>query len=134
MGDVQTWLGMTFGVAMMGAVLLAGGGTRTPTGDEAAIYLGGWGPAHVPAWALMMVSGVVVYCAGFTLWLVALEVGARAGEAHKLPPLTYLTPALAVVLGWLLLHEPFGPGFWEGAALIAAGNGVNLVRRRRGGR
>ena len=104
MGDVQTWLGMTFGVAMMGAVLLAGGGTRTPTGYEAAIYMGGWGPAHVPAWALMMVSGVVVYCGGFTLWLVALEVGARAGEAHRLPPLTYLTPALAVVLGWLLLH------------------------------
>ena len=37
---------------------------------------------------------------------------------------------LAVVGGWLVLHEAPGPGFWEGAALIAAGNAVNLWRRR----
>ncbi|UCC69244.1 MAG: DMT family transporter [Armatimonadota bacterium] len=126
MGDVQTWLAMTFGVVMMGLVLLARGGTETPTGYQAAIYLGGWGPARVAAWVLMAISGVVVYCGGFTLWLVALELAAREGQEHKLPPLTYATPALAVALGCLLLREPFGPGFWEGAGLVAAGNVINV--------
>ena len=56
-------------------------------------------------------------------------MGRQAGEAYKVPPLTYLTPVLAVLLGWLLLHDPVGPGFWQGAALIAVGNLVVVVRR-----
>ena len=58
--------------------------------------------------------------------LTALELGRAAGEAHRLPPLTYLTPVLTVTNGWLLLHEPFGAWFWPGAALIAFGNLVIL--------
>jgi len=130
MGDVQTWVAMTFGVGMMGAVLVGVGGLHAPGGYETLIYLGGAGQTAVAAWWLVALNGVVVYCGGFTLWLVALELGARRAGAHKLPPLTYLTPVLAVALGWVLLREPFGPGFWQGAALIAAGNGVNLMGRR----
>ena len=132
LGDVQTWVAMTFGVVFMGAVLLARGGMRVPMGYEAQLYLGGWGPATVSAWWLMALNGVVVYCGGFTLWLVALELGAEAGEAHKLPPLTYLTPVLAVIIGWVVLHEGFGAGFWQGAALVAAGNALILWRGRAG--
>jgi drug/metabolite transporter (DMT)-like permease len=70
------------------------------------------------------------------MWFRALELGAHAGEAHKLPPLTYLVLVLSVLLGRLVLHESFGEGFWQGTALIAAGNAVCLWpgRRRRQGR
>lgn len=47
--------------------------------------------------------------------------------------MTYLSPVVAVALGWVLLRESFGPGFWEGAALIATGNAVNLWGRRGSG-
>jgi len=68
----------------------------------------------------------------YTLWLFAMERGARYGEGHKLPPLTYLTFVFAVALGWVALREGLGPGFLEGAALIAAGNVVSVWPGRRG--
>jgi drug/metabolite transporter (DMT)-like permease len=129
MGDVQTWLAMTFGVGMMGAALAAWGGVGWPGGYATVVWLGGRGPIRVGAVSLIAFMGAAVYCGGYTLWLVALEIGRRAGEAHKLPPLTYLTPVIGVALGWVLLHEAFGAGFWQGAGLIAAGNGVILAVR-----
>ena len=135
--DLRSFLAMTFGLAMLGAGAGFAGGLKVPGGFRVPLYLGPWGPAPAGAWELIAVLGIAVYCASFTLWLCALELGARHGEAHKLPPLTYLTPVLGVALGWAVLHESFGPAFWPGAALIAAGNAVNVwpsgrVRPRRG--
>jgi drug/metabolite transporter (DMT)-like permease len=129
MGSLHGWAAMTFGVGMLAAALLPRGGPSLPSGYGTGLYLGGLGPYDVSAWALLAFMGIVVYGGGYTLWLVALELGRRAGEAHKLPPLTYLTPVLAVLLGWLILHEPFGTAFWQGAALIAAGNAIIALGR-----
>jgi drug/metabolite transporter (DMT)-like permease len=126
LGDVQNFGAMSAGLVLMGVGLAATGGLRLPTGYAAELHFGGMGSAWVAAWALIAMMGAVNYCAGYTLWLFAMEDGARLGEGHKLPPLTYLTFVFAVVLGWVVLREGFGPGFWEGAALIAAGNVVNV--------
>jgi drug/metabolite transporter (DMT)-like permease len=130
LSDVHSFLAMTFGLVMLAAVAAARHELGSVSGYTASLYLGPWGPARVTAWALVAGLGVALYCGSYTLWLCALAVGERLGQAHKLPPLTYLTPAFAVVLSWLVLHEPFAPAFWQGAALIAAGNAVNVSGRR----
>lgn len=129
--DLQSLLAMSFGIVFLAGALAAGRGVVGPGGFTARLFLGSVGPAPVAAWWLLGVMGVMVYGGSYTLWLHALELGARLGEAHKLPPITYLTPVFGVALGWLVLHEPFGPGFWQGAVLIAAGNAVNVWRRAR---
>lgn len=126
MGDVHTWGAMTFGLALMAAVLWTRGELEMPAGYVARAYFLEWGPWEMDAWALIGLVGVVVYGGGYTLWLYALEEGARAGGAHKIPVLTYLTPVLGVIIGCVMLRESFGSGFWQGAALIAAGNAVNV--------
>lgn len=128
LSDVHAFLSMTFGLAMLAAILTLTHQVRSASGLSASFYLGPSGPVHLPAWWLIAVLGLGVYCGSYTLWLYALELGGRFGEAHKLPPLTYLAPAVAVTLGWLMLHEPFGPAFWTGAALIVAGNAANVWR------
>ena len=131
MGDVQNFAAMSLGLVAMGAGLAASGGLQLPTGYATALHLGGSGPVWADALALIAVMGVLNYCAGYTLWLFAMEDGARFGEGHKLPPLTYLTFVFAVVLGWLVLREGFGAGFWQGTVLIAVGNAVTVWPGRR---
>jgi drug/metabolite transporter (DMT)-like permease len=128
MPGVHTFLSMTFGIVMLGAVVIGAGELRSVTGFTVGLYLGPWGPVNASAWTLLTILGVAVYCGSYTLWLHALELGSRFGQADKLPPLTYLTPLFGVTLGWLVLHEPFGRGFWQGAALIALGNLLNSRR------
>jgi len=128
LADVQTFAAMTFGLVMLVAALAAKGMLRSPAGYHTFLYLGPWGPAEVSAWVVVLGMGLLLYAGGFTLWLAALELGRAAGQPHKLPPLTYLTPVLTVTNGWIVLREPFGPGFWPGALLIAAGNLLILLR------
>jgi drug/metabolite transporter (DMT)-like permease len=125
--DLHSFLAMSFGLVMMAAHLLAARKMGLPNGYHTSLWLLGREPAEVNVWVLMIGMGLLVYCGGFTLWLYALELGARLGGVHRLPPLTYLTPVLGIGLGWVILHEGFGPGFWEGAVLIAAGNAFNLL-------
>jgi len=125
--DVHSFAAMTVGLFIMAAALAGSGALHLPSGYRMQLYLGALGPATVPAWPLIALHGVVVYCAGYTLWLYALAAGERAGGSHRLPLLTYLTPLLSISLGWVVLHESFGPGFWQGALLIAAGNVVSLL-------
>jgi len=124
--DVQSFAAMTVGLFVLAAALAGSGGLHLPSGYRMQLYLGALGPATVPAWPLIALHGVVVYCGGYTLWLYALAAGERAGGGHRLPLLTYLTPLLSISLGWIVLHESFGPGFWQGALLIAAGNVMAL--------
>ena len=126
--DVQSFAAMTVGLLMLAAALAGSGALHLPSGYRMQLYLGALGPATVAAWPLIALHGVVVYCGGYTLWLCALAAGERAGGAHKLPLLTYLTPLLSISLGWVVLHESFGPGFWQGALLIVAGNAMALRR------
>ncbi len=126
-GDVQTLAAMTSGLAMMLVALAVGGGPGSPSGHIASVHLRSGVPYSISAWVLVAFLGIVVYCGGYSLWLVALAIGRQAGGDHKLPPLTYLTPVLGVVLGWLLLREAPGAGFWPGAVLIAVGNSAIAV-------
>jgi drug/metabolite transporter (DMT)-like permease len=134
LSDVHSFLALTFGVGMLAAVLAKSGLTGVPRGYFTSLFFFGWGPAATEVWFVLVFLGVAVYCGGFTLWLYALDLGARQGIAHRLPPLTYLVPVLAVALGWVVLHASFGPGFWTGAALIAAGNLIIQWKARAPGR
>ena len=122
--DVQTFAAMTLGLAMLAAALVAGRMLVPPWGWQAQFVLLGSRRVGVSAWQLAGVMGLALYCIGFTAWLAALDSGRQAGAPHRLPPLTYITPILGIVLARVLLNEPLGPGFWQGAALIAAGNAV----------
>jgi len=131
LGDLQNIGAMAVGVAILAAGLAATGKLPPPSGLETRLYLGGLGPARVSVWAPILVMAVANYGAGYTLWLYAVEKAEGVGEAHKLPPLTYLVLVLAIAGGWLVLRESFGQGFWEGASLIALGNVVTLWPTRR---
>ncbi len=131
LSDVQTFAAMTIGLAIMAALLAWSGETSVPRGYMTWMHFPGPEATEVGIWPLIVGMGIMVYCVGFTLWLYAMELGARSGAPEKLPPLAYLSPVLGVALGWVLLREGFGPGFWEGSALIAAGNVLNLSSRRR---
>jgi len=117
---------MTIGLAVMAALLVGAGEWRPPAGFATVLYWGGIPLVSVDTWLIIAAMGLLNYAVGYTLWLHSLELGARAGEAHRLPPITYLLVVLSVLIGWLLLREPIRPIFWIGAALIAAGNAVTL--------
>lgn len=122
--DVQTFAAMTIGLAMLAAALVVGRMLVPPWGWQAQFLLLGSRPVGVSAWQLAGVMGLALYCIGFTAWLAALDSGRQAGAPHRLPPLTYIAPILGILLARVLLNEPLGPGFWQGAALIAVGNAV----------
>ncbi len=128
---MQNFAAMSVGLALMGVGLGVTGGLTPPTGYLSTLWLGGPEPTQVAAWWPIVAMGIANYGAGYTLWLFALEDGARRGEGHKLPPLTYLTLVFAVVVGWVVLREGFGAGFWQGTVLIAVGNAVTVWPGRR---
>jgi drug/metabolite transporter (DMT)-like permease len=76
--------------------------------------------------------GSVVYLAAvgtalsFTLFFWLL----RYAPAHRLALIAYVTPVIALVLGWVIGREPLTPFTLAGAGLILSG--VMLVERRRG--
>lgn len=131
LGDVQNIGAMALGTIILAVGLAATNSLQPPAGFETALYFGGLGPARVSAWAPIVAMAIANYGAGYTLWLYALEKAEGAGEAHKLPPLTYLVLVLAIAGGRLVLQESFGQGFWQGASLIALGNAVTLWPTRR---
>ncbi len=128
--DVQNVVAMAVGIAVMVGVLAGEGRLRWPGGFMVAVYLGSADPASLSVWVPIVVMGVLNYAIGYTFWLRALEEGHRLGQAHRLPPLTYLTLVFAIVAGWLVLRQPIGSGFWQGAVLIAAGNVMTLWPER----
>jgi drug/metabolite transporter (DMT)-like permease len=126
LSDIHNCGAMPMGLALMAAGLVLSGRVALPLGFRLPLYFASHGPAWVSAWVPLCVMALVNYGLGYTLWLQALERADRVGQAHRLPPLTYLVLVTAIGLGWLVLREPLGPGFWQGAALIAAGNAVVL--------
>ncbi len=131
LAEVQNLGAMTTGLAVMAGLLGTTGEWRPPVGFATTLYWAGLPRAEVNTWLIIATMGLLNYAAGYTLWLHSLEAGTRAGEAHRLPPLTYLLLVLAVPLAWVLLREPVRPVFWIGAACIAAGNVVTLWPARR---
>jgi drug/metabolite transporter (DMT)-like permease len=87
-------------------------------------------PAHVPSTqvlASVAILGSVCTALAFLLFFALIaEVGPVRSTV-----ITYFNPAVAIVLGVLLLHEAFTAGIAIGFALIAAGS-FFATRRTRG--
>lgn len=78
-------------------------------------------PVHL--WGM----GYQVICVasfGFLAWFWLL----RTYPASDVAAFSFLSPVLAVGMGWLLLNEPVGPGFLGALCLVAVG--IVLINRR----
>lgn len=75
-------------------------------------------PVPAQAWASMAFLGVVCTAIAFvTLFALIAEVGAPRAQV-----ITYVNPAVAVVLGVLILHEPITLGIVIGFPLVLLGS------------
>ena len=124
--DVQNFGAMTVGIVALAIGLAGSGQLWLPRGFETTFYLSTLGPVRVEVWVPIAAMAALNFCVGYNLWLSALEAGDQVGRAHALPPLTYLIVVSSTGVGWLVLRESWGPGFWQGTALVAAGNLVAL--------
>ncbi len=87
-------------------------------------------PAQLPSWqvlASLLTLGVVCTAIAF---LVLFELIRELGVIRT-TVVTYVNPAVAVVLGILVLHEPFTAGIALGFLLILVGSVLATARRRR---
>ncbi|WP_373635512.1 DMT family transporter [Yoonia sp. SS1-5] len=71
-------------------------------------------PIHI---AGLMFQIVIVVSAGFIFWLWLLSIYPASGVAS----FSFLTPVLAVFLGWLLLDEAIGPDLIGALGLVTLG-------------
>lgn len=70
-------------------------------------------------------QAVFVASLGFLFWLRLMAIY----PASDIAAFSFLSPVLAVGMGWLLLDEPVGPGFIGAMCLVAVG--IVLINRRR---
>ncbi len=77
-------------------------------------------PVHI---AGLLFQIVVVVSAGFIFWLWLLSIYPASGVAS----FSFLSPVLAVALGWLMLGEDVGPSLI--AALVLVAVGIVLINR-----
>lgn len=75
-------------------------------------------------WAGLAFQGIVVVGFGFTLWLVLL----KRYRASDVASFSFLSPVLAVAMGWAVLDEPVSLSFVGALMLVAAG--IVLINRR----
>lgn len=78
-------------------------------------------PIH---WAGLAFQTICVASGGFLVWFWLLSIYRASGAAA----FSFLSPVLAVLLGWLLLDEHIGPLVWIALLLVAAG--IYLVNRK----
>ncbi|EIE52262.1 DMT family transporter [Salipiger aestuarii] len=74
-------------------------------------------------WAGLAFQGIVVVGLGFTLWLMLL----KRYRASDVASFSFLSPVLAVAMGWAFLDEPVGLSFVGALVLVAAG--IGLINR-----
>jgi drug/metabolite transporter (DMT)-like permease len=107
----------------MGAVA-AGLGVATLVLLPAALY---WAPVHVPAIrALIYIAILGAVCSALALSLFFYLI-AHLGAART-AVVTYINPAVAALLGVVVLHESFGKGAVLGLALILLGSWLGTHR------
>lgn len=79
-----------------------------------------WWRTAEPAtlWKLALGSGLIAGAAAMIFFYAALSLG----EVSRIKPIAFaLAPATAVLLGWVVLHEPMSLRKAAGVALILAG-------------
>jgi drug/metabolite transporter (DMT)-like permease len=79
------------------------------------------GPIHLAGLAFQSIFIVLL---GFLLWTWLISIY-RAGAVASF---SFLTPVIAVVLGWWILDEQIGALIWAALGLVAAG--IFLINRR----
>ncbi|MCI5111067.1 MAG: DMT family transporter [Marivita sp.] len=82
--------------------------------DPAAIHVAG-----------LAFQAIFVASLGFLFWLRLMAIY----PASDVAAFSFLSPVLAVGMGWLLLDEPVGPGFLGAMCLVAVG--IVLINGRR---
>lgn len=110
-------LSVTWGACMVGVVVCL------PFGPRLVDELGN-APASAIAWGLHL--AVVCTALAFTTWAYALS----RTTAGKMASISYLVPALAVLMGWVMLGETPKPLAIVGGAVIILG--VVVAQRRPG--
>jgi|SRR5581483_3454873 len=113
------------GADELGAVA-ASLGVATVVLFPAALY---WAPAHAPSIrALIYIAILGAVCSALALslffWLIAHLGAARTAVV------TYINPAVAALLGVVILHESFGKGAVLGLALILLGSWLGTHRSK----
>ncbi len=83
-----------------------------------------WSRSAILSVVYLTVFGTVVTF-GLYFWLL------RFASAQRLSLIAYVTPVIAVLLGWLVGEEPIGTTTLSGAGLVLAG--IWVAARRRGG-
>jgi drug/metabolite transporter (DMT)-like permease len=85
-------------------------------------------PAHIPASAAWSVVGLGVLCTA-AAFLAFFALIAEAGPARALV-VTYINPAVAIVLGAIVLSEPLTFGMLIGFPLVIVGSILGTSRSR----
>jgi drug/metabolite transporter (DMT)-like permease len=84
-------------------------------------------PSHLPPLVALLSVGVLgIVCTALAMMLYFYLI-TRAGAARA-SIITYINPAVAALLGALVLHESFGPGSAAGLALILLGSWMSTTR------
>ena len=109
-GLTVTWLGCTVGMLVC-----------VPFAPSLVHDVGNAGPGSL---ILVAYLGIFPTAVGFTTWAYAL----RRTTAGKMGATTYLVPAVAIILGWLLLGEQPALLALAGGVLCLAG--VYVTRRK----
>ncbi|MFO1140511.1 MAG: DMT family transporter [Paracoccus sp. (in: a-proteobacteria)] len=93
------------------------------------VLLGGHGRWEQSAalWLLTFYQTVIVCFASYLVWFWLLQ----RYLASRMGVMSLLSPAIAVILGAILLSEPLTPGFLVAAAMIIAGLVIVMSRDRR---
>lgn len=87
-------------------------------------------PSHIPADAGWSVVGLAVVCTAVA-FLVFFALIAEAGPARA-TVITYINPAVAILLGVLVLHEPLTTGMLIGFPLVIVGSILGTARSSEG--
>src|SRR5687767_11972729 len=85
-------------------------------------------PEHIPASAAWSVVGLSVLCTA-AAFLVFFALIAEAGPARA-TVITYVNPAVAILLGAVVLSEPLTPGMVIGFPLVIVGSVLGTSRVR----
>ncbi len=100
----------------MGAAfqMIVGGGSVALVGT----LLGEWASWHLSSRGISAIAYLVVF--GSILGYSAYSYALRHASATIVGTYAYVNPVIAVLLGWLLLHEPVGPRTFIAMAMILA--------------
>jgi drug/metabolite transporter (DMT)-like permease len=140
LGAVLAVAGVVVGYAL-GPLLLARYLSHLPALGVVAASIGlaaiGYLPVGVAQWpaeppsldALLAVLGLAIICTGLA-FLVFFALVAEVGPARS-TVITYVNPAVAILLGVLVLNEAFTPTIAAGFALILLGSVFATARERR---